>query len=290
MKGVAFNRLVAFTSTNGRRYIGDAILESGVADLGRARRARVIQGDIFGSCRVTDEEVEIGRLHCPLSRNRIRTVRCLGLNYGKHAHEVRAPIPKNPVLFYKPVTAITGPYNPIKVHPVAFGDGLDYECEMVVVIGKEGSDMAESEALDHVLGYTVGNDVSHRVWQMQRGGGQWSLGKGFDTWAPIGPGIVSTNIIDQPQNLAISTKVNGKTVQQSNTKDMIFSIAKTISFLSQGCTLLPGDLIFTGTPEGVGMGRTPPLFLHDGDTVEISLEKVGTICNRIEHTQPISKL
>jgi 2-keto-4-pentenoate hydratase/2-oxohepta-3-ene-1,7-dioic acid hydratase in catechol pathway len=158
------------------------------------------------------------------------------------------PIPKYPVLFYKPVTAVTGPFDDIPVSVAAReGQGLDYECELVAVIGKEGADIPESQALSHVMGYTVGNDVSHRDWQLKRGGGQWGLGKAFDGWAPIGPSIVSTSLIQDPQKLRISTKLNGKTVQDSSTGDMIFGVAKTISILSQGTTLLPGDLIFTGT-------------------------------------------
>lgn len=125
--------------------------------------------------------------------------------------------------------------------------GLDYECELVVVIGKQARDVSESKALDYVLGYSIGNDVSHREWQLKRGGGQWALGKGFDGWAPYGPGIVRKDLIGDPQGLHIWTKVNGREVQRSETRDMIFGVAKTIAFLSRGTTLLPGDLIFTGT-------------------------------------------
>lgn len=158
------------------------------------------------------------------------------------------PIPKYPVLFYKPITSIAGPFDNIPIAPMAQeGEGLDWECELVAIIGKEASDVPESKALEYVAGYAVGNDVSHRDWQIKKGGGQWSLGKGFDGWAPMGPGIVSSSIIKDPQSLKISTKVNGKVMQESTTKDQIFGVAKTIAFLSQGTTLLPGDLIFTGT-------------------------------------------
>lgn len=205
-------------------------------------------------------------LLAPLAREDVKTVRCLGLNYEQHAKEVppplkpksktqltpsfqsNMPIPKYPVLFYKPVTALTGPFDPIPVPALALeAEGLDYECELVAVIGKEAHNVPESKALDYVLGYAVGDDVSHREWQLKRGGGQWALGKGFDGWAPFGPGIVSTSVIKDPQNLRISTKLNGKVVQDSSTRDMIFGVAQTIAFLSQGTTLLPGDLIFTGT-------------------------------------------
>ena len=158
------------------------------------------------------------------------------------------PLPSYPVVFYKPVTSITGPKDPIPVAEIAQEcEGLDYECELVIVIGKEAREVPESRALEHVLGYAVGNDVSHREWQLKRGGGQWSLGKGFDGWAPFGPGIVSPKLIPDPNALNISTKLNGREVQNSSTRDMIFNVAKTVAFLSRGATLLPGDLIFTGT-------------------------------------------
>lgn len=219
-----------------------------MSDIAKATKARVIQGDIFGQHRITDQVADVRMLLAPLARKDIGTVRCLGLNYEQHAKESNMPIPKYPVLFYKPVTSISGPGDDIPVAQLAQeGEGLDYECELVAVIGKEATNVTESKALDYVLGYAVGNDVSHRDWQIKRGGGQWGLGKGFDGWAPFGPGIVSSSVIADPNNLAISTKLNGQTVQSSSTKDMIFGVAKTIAFLSQGTTLLPGDLIFTGT-------------------------------------------
>lgn len=162
---------------------------------------------------------------------------------------------------------------------------------MVAIIGKSCSDVSESTALNYVLGYSVGNDVSHRDWQIQRGSSQWSLGKGFDGWAPYGPGIVSSEIITDPQNLKIFTKVNGEIRQESSTRDMIFTLAKTIAFLSQGTTLLPGDVIFTGTPQGVGMGRKPkPVYLEDGDVVEVGLEGVGSCVNKVEFGKDRAKL
>ena len=241
-------RLIRFLAKDGRVYYGDAILPPGVTDIAQATSALVIKGDIFGEHRVTDQIAQVKMLLAPLAREDIATVRALGLNYAQHAKESGAPVPKYPVLFFKPVTAIAGPTDEIPVPSLVQADeGLDYECELVVVIGKEGSNIPESEALNYVLGYAVGNDVSHREWQLRRGGGQWGLGKCFDGWAPFGPGIVTSNVIRDPNALSISTKLNGRTVQSSSTKDMIFSVAKSISFLSQGTTLLPGDLIFTGT-------------------------------------------
>jgi 2-keto-4-pentenoate hydratase/2-oxohepta-3-ene-1,7-dioic acid hydratase in catechol pathway len=203
------------------------------------------------------------------------------------------PIPKYPILFYKPVTSASGPTDPIPVPLMAQeAEGLDYECELVAVIGKEARDVKEEDALEYVLGYAVGNDVSHREWQIARGGGQWALGKGFDGWAPFGPAIVSNELILDPQKLQISTKVKGKQMQKQSTSDMIFGVAKTIAFLSQGTTLLPGDLIWTGTPEGVGMGRDPKVWLKDGDVAEVGLEGVGSCENRVvfEKKQEKAKL
>jgi len=257
--------LIRFIAKDGRTYYGDAILPNGVTDIGKATQAKIIKGSpwahditdqvivcminnshLFGIC--SNHIQDVKRLLSPLAREDVSTVRCLGLNYEQHAKESNMPIPKYPILFYKPVTSLTGPFDNIPVAPIAQeGEGIDYECELIAVIGKEGTEIPESRALEYVAGYAVGNDVSHRDWQLKRGGGQWALGKGFDGWAPFGPGIVSSKLIKDPQNLHISTKVNGETVQDLTTKDMIFGVAKTIAFLSRGTTLLPGDLIFTGT-------------------------------------------
>ncbi|KAL1304770.1 hypothetical protein AAFC00_003706 [Neodothiora populina] len=286
----SFSRLVRFLAKDGRIYYGDAILPSGAHDLTNVAKAKVIQGSPWGRYEVTDQVAEVRTLLAPLAREDVQTVRCLGLNYEQHARESNMPIPQNPILFYKPSTAITGPFDPIPVPAVAQEhEGLDYECELVAVIGKEGSNIPESEALSYVAGYCVANDVSHRHLQLKRGG-QWSFGKCFDGWAPLGPGIVSSKIIKDPQNLRISTKVNGKTVQDSNTKDMIFGVAKTIAVLSEGTTLLPGDLILTGTPQGVGMGMKPQVWLKDGDVVEVNLEGVGSCINKVEHQKNKARL
>ncbi|KAK2738248.1 hypothetical protein FQN57_007111 [Myotisia sp. PD_48] len=286
-----FSRLVRFLAKDGMIYHGDAVLPVGVTDIAKATRARVIKGEIFGQHQVTDQVAEVKTLLSPLSRNEIKTVRCLGLNYAEHAKEANMAIPKYPILFYKPVTAIAGPTDDIPIPRIAQEClGVDYECELVIVIGKEAHDVPESRALEYVFGYAVGNDVSHREWQIKRSGGQWGVGKGFDGWAPFGPGIVSSKLVPDPNNLKISTKLNGEVVQNSSTKDMIFGVAKTVSFLSQGTTLQPGDLIFTGTPQGVGMGRKPPMWLKDGDRVEVSLESVGTCDNKVVFVKASPKL
>lgn len=287
----SFSRLIRFLARDGRTYYGDAILPQGVTDITQAKQARIITGKIFGPHQLTDQVADVRLLLSPLAPSDVGTVRCLGLNYALHAQESGMPEPKFPILFYKPATALGGPRDSIPVHAVAQeGEGLDYECELVAVIGKRCSDVSEADALKYVLGYAVGNDVSHRDWQIKRGGGQWSLGKGFDGWAPYGPGIVSTDLIPDPQKLKIWTKVNDKTVQNGETSDMIFKVAYTISFLSRGTTLMPGDLIFTGTPSGVGMGRKPQVWLQDKDIVEVGLEQVGTCTNQVNFSQPKAKI
>ncbi|KAI9902967.1 hypothetical protein N3K66_002319 [Trichothecium roseum] len=285
-----FSRLLRFVAKDGNVYYGDAILPESVTDLSKAKQAYIIEGDIFGSHSVTSQAVEIRHLLPPLGPSHVRTVRCLGLNYALHAHETGMPEPKFPILFYKPATSLAAHGDAIPIPPIAQqGEGLDYECELVIVIGKRCKEVSEDEALDYVFGYAVGNDVSHRDWQIKHGGGQWSLGKGFDGWAPYGPGIVSSEIIKNPQSLRIWTKLNGETVQNSETSDMIFDVRKTVSFLSQGTTLMPGDLIFTGTPQGVGMGRKPQVWLKDGDVVEVGLENVGTCTNNVDFAKAQSK-
>ncbi|KAI0468734.1 fumarylacetoacetate hydrolase [Xylaria cf. heliscus] len=287
----AFSRLVRFLARNGKVYYGDAILPQGVTDIAQTKKAKIIVGDVFGKHEVTDQVADVRLLLAPLALEDVKTVRCLGLNYALHAKESGLPIPQYPVLFYKPVTSLAGPTDPIPVHAIAQeSQGLDYECELVAVIGKTCTDVSEADALNYVLGYAIGNDVSHRDWQIQRGGSQWSLGKGFDGWAPYGPGIVSSEVIRDPQTLKISTRLNGKTVQESNTADMIFDVKKTISFLSRGHTLVPGDIIFTGTPSGVGMGRKPQLWMKDGDVVEVELEGVGVCTNKVEFSKDSAKL
>ncbi|CAD0037221.1 unnamed protein product, partial [Aureobasidium pullulans] len=277
-------RLVRFLAKDGKTYYGDALMPSGATDMTRVAQAKVIQGTPWGQHRVTDRIAVCCRrepwpgcakLLAPLAREDIRTVRCLGLNYEQHAIESNMPIPKYPVLFYKPVTSVAGPFDNIPVCAAAQeGEGLDYECELLAVIGKEGSNIPEAQALSHVVGYAVGNDVSHRDWQLKRGGGQWGLGKGFDGWAPFGPAIVSSKLIPDPQNLRITTKLNGNIVQDSNTGDMIFGVAKTISVLSQG----------------VGMGRKPQVWLEDGDVVEVNLEGVGSCINKVEFAKTKARL
>jgi 2-keto-4-pentenoate hydratase/2-oxohepta-3-ene-1,7-dioic acid hydratase in catechol pathway len=203
---------------------------------------------------------------------------CLGLNYISHAEEAGLKPPEVPILFAKYRNALTGPTSPIILPKMS--REIDYEAELAVVIGKRGKDIPVENALEHVAGYMAFHDVSARDLQFRAG--QWLSGKSLDTFAPCGPCLV-VNEIDDPQNLNISTRLNGQTLQNSNTKHMIFSVAETIAYISQLMTLEPGDIIATGTPEGVGFKRTPPIFLKDGDVVEVEVEKIGTLRNPAGH-------
>lgn len=202
---------------------------------------------------------------------------CLGLNYPEHAREVNIGTADVPIFFSKFRNALCGPYSNI-VLPKA-SSKVDYEGELTVVIGKRCKDVSEEEAMACVAGYTVMNDVSARDIQFQTS--QWTAGKTLDTFAPTGPGIVPASAVPDPQDLEIITRVNGITRQHGSTREMIFPVARTISFLSSLMTLEPGDLIATGTPSGVGFKRQPPIFLKNGDVVEVEISEIGTIRNTV---------
>ena len=204
---------------------------------------------------------------------------CIGKNYAKHAAEMGSEPPSIPVVFSKFNSAIASPGSDITLPPIS--EKVDFEAELVVVIGKQGRFIDRSDAMSHVFGYCCGNDISARDWQKEKPGGQWLLGKTFDGFAPLGPGIVTADEIDDPNNLDITLRLNGETMQSSNTSHLIFPIDFLISHLSQFVTLQPGDLIFTGTPAGVGAGRTPPIFLKNGDQLEVEIEGIGKLHNRI---------
>ncbi len=202
----------------------------------------------------------------------------VGFNYSDHAAEMSRELPTEPVLFMKAVTALSGPFDPV-VMPRG-GVELDYEAELVIVIGRRASYVSQARALEHVAGFAAGNDVSERAFQRERGG-QFVKGKSADTFAPLGPYLVTTDAVADVQTLDISSAVNGEPRQRSNTRHMIFGAAEIVSYVSSFMTLEPGDLIFTGTPAGVGAAQTPPSFLKPGDTVEISIESLGTQRQRI---------
>ncbi len=244
---------------------------------------REITGDILGQWEVSDRVVQPGKRLAPIQPTAIL---CIGLNYRQHAAETGAPIPQHPVLFMKIPGAVQHPDEPILLPTFLKSDKVDYECELAVVIGRKAKNVRKEDALNYVLGYTCANDVSARDWQKQGGGGQWCRGKTFDTFCPLGPVLVTPDEIPNPNALRIKTILNGEAVQDWNTNDMIFDVPTLISFLSGSTTLLPGTVILTGTPHGVGMARTPPLFLKDGDVVSVEIEKIGTLTNPVQLEQP----
>ncbi len=197
---------------------------------------------------------------------------CIGLNYAKHAAESGAPIPKEPIIFFKSTSALVGPYDDVVIPRNS--TKTDWEVELAVIIGKKTSYVDEADALNYVAGYAVHNDYSERAFQLERGG-QWVKGKSCDTFAPVGPYLVTADEISDPQDLRLWLSVNDKMFQDSNTSDMIFNVAHLISYLSQFMTLLPGDIVTTGTPEGVGLGMTPQLYLQPGDVVKLGIEGLG---------------
>lgn len=203
---------------------------------------------------------------------------CIGLNYADHAAESGMPIPEEPIIFSKYASSIIGPGDEIRVPPSS--TKTDYEVELVVVMGKGGRDVSEADALDYVAGYTVGHDVSARDYQLEKPGGQWMLGKTFDTFAPIGPEIVTADEVDDPHALGIRCILNGETVQDSTTAQLIFKVPQLIAYLSHVFTFAPGDVIFTGTPPGVGMARDPQLWLKPGDTVVCEVDGLGRLENK----------
>jgi 2-keto-4-pentenoate hydratase/2-oxohepta-3-ene-1,7-dioic acid hydratase in catechol pathway len=207
-------------------------------------------------------------------------VLAVGLNYIDHCKEANLPVPPEPVLFTKWSTSVVGPYDDVS-WPAACSKEVDYEVELGVVIGKRATNVPEKDALSYVLGYTVVNDVSARDQQFANAK-QWDRGKSFDTFCPWGPYIVTRDEIPDPHALQVKTILNGKEMQNSNTKNLIFNVNKIIAYASMGTTLEPGDLIPTGTPFGVGFSRKPPVYLVDGDVCECEVEKVGRIRNRIK--------
>ena len=204
---------------------------------------------------------------------------CVGLNYAKHALESKMARPEEPVLFFKSTTAITGPFDPIVIPPGS--TKTDWEVELAVVIGKKASYVSERDAMQHVAGYLLHNDVSERAYQLERGG-QWVKGKSCDTFAPIGPYLVTADEITDPHSLDLWLKVNGELMQSSNTSDLIFNIPTLVSYISQFMTLLPGDIISTGTPAGVGLGFDPPRYLKKGDVVELGIDGLGSAKQPVE--------
>jgi 2-keto-4-pentenoate hydratase/2-oxohepta-3-ene-1,7-dioic acid hydratase in catechol pathway len=208
-----------------------------------------------------------------------RKIICLGLNYRDHAAESGMEIPSEPILFSKYPTALIGHQAAI-VLP-ADSQQVDYEAELVIVVGRGGRHITRERAMEHVAGYAVGHDVSARDWQLHKPGKQWMVGKTFDTFAPIGPALVTADEVADPHALGIRLRLNGETMQDSSTSQLIFRVDQVIAYLSRVFTLEPGDLIFTGTPPGVGMARKPPVWLKPGDVVEVEIDGLGTLRNPV---------
>jgi 2-keto-4-pentenoate hydratase/2-oxohepta-3-ene-1,7-dioic acid hydratase in catechol pathway len=245
-----------------------------------------ISGDIFGAHEVTRMKSTVAKLLAPVVPTQILGV---GLNYRHHASESGMKAPELPVLFVKGVNTLQNPGDPILIPTHLASNEVDYECELAVVIGRACKNVSRARALDYVLGYTCANDVSARDWQIKRGGGQWCRGKFFDTFCPLGPRLVTRDEIPNPNALKIATRLNGQTVQDWTTSDMIFDVATLIEFLSGSTTLMPGTVILTGTPHGVGMAAKPtPRWLKPGDKVTIDIEGIGELTNPVALEPPDS--
>jgi 2-keto-4-pentenoate hydratase/2-oxohepta-3-ene-1,7-dioic acid hydratase in catechol pathway len=240
--------------------------------------ALLVEGDIYGAFTVTRQRAEVAKLLAPVAPTAFF---CIGLNYRKHAEEGKNPIPQWPVLFMKNPAAVQNPGDPIILPRRLNSSQVDYECELAVVIGRPCKNATRDNALEYVLGYTCANDVSARDWQKDFGGGQWCRGKTFDTFAPLGPALVLRDEIPNPNALGIRTILNGQTMQDWSTEDMIFDVPSLIAFLSGSTTLMPGTVILTGTPHGVGAARKPPVFLQPGDVVTIEIDRIGQLTNPV---------
>jgi len=259
------------------RYLDAA----GQIHFGEQRAANVVkrfEGDPYSGLIPTDELAQVKKILTPLIPTAIL---CIGLNYKKHAAETNARIPEVPILFMKSPSAAQNPGDPIEIPTRLASHEVDYECELAVVIGRTCKNVPREHAFDYVLGYTCANDVSARDWQKKFGGSQWCRGKGFDTFAPLGPVLVTPDEISNPNSLTIRTLLNGEVVQDCNTEDMIFDVPALIEFLSGSTTLAPGTVILTGTPHGVGMAAKPPRWLKPGDEVVVEIEKIGRLVNPV---------
>jgi len=237
-----------------------------------------IEGEIAKGYRVTDRRIRIDRLLAPLIPTDIL---CIGLNYREHAMESGGEIPANPVLFIKASNTLNNPFDPIPIPRRS--SQIDYEGELAIVIGKAAHHVSRDRAREYVLGYTCANDVSARDWQREKtlGGGQFARGKSFDGFCPLGPWIVTADEIPNPNSLRLRTLLNGQVMQDNTTGDMIFDVPTLIESLSSTMTLRPGAVILTGTPQGVGFARKPPVWMKDGDTVVVEIERIGQLGNPV---------
>ena len=271
-------KLVSYSTDDGAPKVG--YVEDGeVRPLGGASMLEYIEHGRSTVRQPGDEAVPLEevRLRAPIARP--PKIIAIGLNYSDHAAETGREIPEKPLVFAKYPNTVIGPGEAIRIPPIT--EQVDYEAELAVVIGRTAKNVSEEEALEYVVGYTNGNDVSSRDLQYSEGG-QWTRSKSLDTFAPMGPYVATRDEVPDPQNLSVRCILNGEVVQDGMTSKMIFSVAELISFLSKGMTLTPGDVIFTGTPPGVGYVRDPKLFMKPGDEVTVEIEDLGTLTNPVE--------
>lgn len=261
-------RIVRFVS-GGAEHLGRQIDEAS---------AFRIDGSIRGPMRVTEQKMRIEKLLAPLVPTDIL---CIGLNYRDHAAESKIEVPPHPLLFIKAGNTLNDPLGAIPIPKLS--NQIDYEGELAVVIGKSAKNVPAHRALEHVLGYTVANDITARDWQRDKnlGGGQFARGKSFDGFCPLGPCLVTADEIPDPNALRIKTTLNGQVMQDATTADMIYNVPALIASLSSTMTLRPGAVVLTGTPSGVGMGRTPQVWLKPGDRISVEIEKIGRLENAV---------
>jgi 2-keto-4-pentenoate hydratase/2-oxohepta-3-ene-1,7-dioic acid hydratase in catechol pathway len=281
-------RLVTYQSSDGPRAA--AVTRGGLVDLNLADRT--LPGSVREFLELGPEVIEKAQKAIdkaePFARDTVTLlppvpdpskIICIGANYADHAAECKSPIPDEPIVFSKFLNTLAADGQDIKLPPES--DQVDYEAELVVVIGKKARRIETSDALKYVAGYCCGNDISARDWQFKNVARQWVLGKAFDNFAPIGPELVTADELPEPNKLKIQLRLNGQTMQNSSTDQFLFNVETLVAYLSKVMTLLPGDLIFTGTPPGVGMGRDPQVFMKPGDQVEVEIEQIGTLTNRM---------
>jgi 2-keto-4-pentenoate hydratase/2-oxohepta-3-ene-1,7-dioic acid hydratase in catechol pathway len=254
-------------------------LEDGEATMVKARNLEeVAKTSLKTMHSASDAVFDVGEVEvlAPIPRTR-KNIICLGLNYVEHSQEVGLPLPKYPIFFTKPPTSIIGPEAPV-LFPKSTSK-VDYEAELAFIFGKKGKDVSEEDAFNYVAGYTVFNDITAR--DLQGKHGQWFKGKGLDTFSSIGPYVVTKDEVPNPHNLEISLELNGRLMQKSNTRNMLFKIPALVKYITMDMTVEPGDVVATGTPSGVGYTRKPPVYLKPGDVMKVSVEKVGVLQNTV---------
>ncbi|KAF2727220.1 hypothetical protein EJ04DRAFT_570577 [Polyplosphaeria fusca] len=286
-----WNRLVRFIAVeDAKEHIGEPVdskMDVGVA----LADARQVQVQVFSGTSVlaagsrTSSTLSIQTLLPPLSRSEIGTIRCIGLNYRNHAKEMGMEIPDYPTLFFKPSTCLNAPNAPLVIpYQAADSHESDYEAELAIIIGKDARNVSGEEAINYVLGYACSNDVTARIHQFR--GAQWGYGKGFDGFAPLGPCIVAAESIPDPANIELRTELNGEVMQRGRGDDMIFSIPEIVSYLSQGTTLESGTVIMTGTPHGIGVSKTPKVWLKPGDDLRVVMSHgLGSLVNSVVYEE-----